>query len=102
MLFAVTGVFYAIFKFWHIRRNNFGEQGPELLCVLMLIAGWPGIVVLGPLGFMVAVLFSVGALLFFKKEQISLFPAFLIATPVALIGSKAILDFLHLYTILRI
>jgi hypothetical protein len=102
MLFAVTGAFYAAIKFWHNKRNNFGEQGPELLCVLMLISGWPGIVVWGPLGFAVAILFSIGALLFFKKTQTSLLPAFLFATPIALIASKPILDFLHLYTLLKI
>ncbi len=102
MLFAVTGAFYTAIKFWHNKRNNFGEQGPELLCVLMLIAGWPGIIVLGPLGFAVAILFSVGALVFLKKTQTSLLPAFLLVTPIALIASKPILDFLHLYSLLKV
>ncbi|HAT68619.1 MAG: hypothetical protein A2481_00225 [Candidatus Yonathbacteria bacterium RIFOXYC2_FULL_47_9] len=102
ILFVVTGIFYAIFKFWHARRNNFGIEGPELLCVLMLIAGWPGVVVLGPLGFAVAILFSVSALVLLKKTQTSLLPAFLVVTPIALIAAKPILDFLHLYALLKI
>lgn len=102
ILFVVTGIFYTIFKFWHHRRNNFGAEGPELLCVLMLIAGWPGIIVLGPLGFAVAILFSVGALVFFKKTQTSLLPAFFVVTPIALIAAKPLLDFLHLYALLKI
>lgn len=102
MLFVVTGIFYAIFKFLYVRRNNDEEQLPELLCVLMLIVGWPGIVVFIPLGFIIAILFSLSALIFFKKNQISLAPAFLFATPIVLIGAKTILAFLHLYPLLKI
>ena len=68
----------------------------------MLIAGWPGVVVLGPLGFAVAILFSVSALVLLKKTQTSLLPAFLVVTPIALIAAKPILDFLHLYALLKI
>lgn len=102
MLFTVAGGFYAVLKFWHTRRNNFGEQGPELLCALMLIAGWPGVIVLVPLGFFIAVLFSVGSLVFLKKNEVSLHPAFLVALPVALVGGGAILNILHIYSVLKI
>lgn len=102
VLFFITGIFYAILKFGNLRRKSFGSDGPELLCVLLLIVGWPGIVVLIPLGFLIAIFFSIMALLFFKKKQVSLLPAFLIATPLVLIGGKMILEILHLYALLSL
>lgn len=102
VLFLVAGFLYTILKFWNTRQKSFEGDGPELLFILMLIVGWPGVILFVPLAFLVAILFSVVALLFFKKDQISLVPAFLVATPVSLIFGKAILESLNLYTLLAL
>lgn len=102
VLFTVAGIFYVIFKILHLRQNNNEVQLPELLCVLLLIVGWPGIAVLVPLGFVVAIIFSIGALIFFRKNQTTLAPAFIVATPITLLGSTTILTLLHLYPLLKI
>ncbi|MBI3634160.1 MAG: hypothetical protein HY228_00900 [Candidatus Yonathbacteria bacterium] len=102
VLFTVTGFFYAILKFWYSRQNNFRADDPEIFCILMLISGWPGIVALVPLGFVIAILSSLGALIFFKRNQAPLAPAFLVVTPIALIFAKPILDLLHLYSLLKL
>ena len=102
VLFLVTGFFYAIFKFWDLRKNSFQTKEPELLCVLMLISGWPGVVVLVPLGFVFAIIYSAGSLVFFKKDQTSLLPAFLFATPIALMGGETILGLFNLYPLLKL
>lgn len=102
MLFIVTGIFYFIFKLWCKYRRNFRASDPEILCVLMLIVGWPGVSVFIPFGFAVAIFFSAGMLIFFKKNQISLAPAFLFTTPIMLVGARPILGLLHLYALLNI
>ena len=50
----------------------------------------------------VAILFSLGALIFFKRNQMSLAPAFLVATPITLVGAKSILILLDLYRLLKL
>ncbi len=102
VLFLVSGLFYAIIKFWNLRRKSFEAEGPEFLLLLMLIVGWPRVLVLIPLGFLTAILFSITNLMFFKKDKVSLLPAFLVATPIVLIGGNVILDLLHLYVLLNI
>jgi len=101
-LFVVAGVLYGVLKLWNSYKKNFEAEDLEIFLILMLIAGWPGIMVLVPLGFVAAVLFLVGSTVFFKQNKISLIPVFLFTTPVVLIGGKAILDFLSLYSVLKI
>lgn len=55
-LFMVSLLFYFLFKVWNKYRNIFAPHGPELLLALMLISGWPGILVLIPLGLVLSVL----------------------------------------------
>lgn len=102
ILFAVTGIFYCIFRLWYHRRGDVRSNDPEVLCALLLMVGWPGIFAFIPLGFVVAIFFSVGMLIFIKKNRISLIPAFFVAAPIALIGSKTILTLLHIYFLLKI
>ena len=49
--FALAGFFYAIFKIWSFYRGGFSTYGPEILLVLMLIVGYPSLLVLVLLGF---------------------------------------------------
>ncbi len=102
ILFVVTGFFYAVLKFLFFSQKNYGTNDPEILCILMLVVGWPGIAVLIPLGFVLAIFFSIIALVFLKENQTSLTPAFLVATPITIIGAKTILNLLHLYPLLKI
>lgn len=102
ILFLITGIFYAIFKFLSLRKNTFKAEEPEFLCLLMLVSGWPGVIVLLPLGFALAIIYSVGSIVFFKEEQTSPLPAFLFATFIALVGGKVILSLLHLYPLLKL
>ncbi len=54
ILFALSGFFYSILKIWSFYRGGFLPHGPEILLVLMLISGYPGILVLVPFSFAVA------------------------------------------------
>ena len=49
--FALAGFFYVIFKIWSFYRGGFSIHGPEMLLVLMLIVGYPSLLVLVLLGF---------------------------------------------------
>lgn len=53
--FLVSFALYFIFKIWKKYRGNFIQEGPTLLLILMIICGWPGIVLFIPLGFVLAV-----------------------------------------------
>ncbi len=56
--FAVSGLLYAFFRFWKSRRGGFIEQGPELLLGVMLVSGWPGVLICVSAGFIVSVAVS--------------------------------------------
>lgn len=81
---------------------NFREGDIMLIVLAMLISGWPGIIVLLPIGLILAILLSIGARVFYGIERILLPPAFLLAAPIALIYSLPILTALNLYPLLKL
>lgn len=102
-LLVVAGLFFA---FLVIRARyypiNFREGDIAMIVLALLIAGWPGAVVLLPIGLLVAVIFSLGARFFYGIERVPLPPAFLAAAPVALLFAIPILTFFHLYPLLKL
>ena len=109
ILFLISGGLYYIFKIWESRRGNFIEQGPEILLALMLISGYPGVLVLIPLGFVFAFLLY-GFSYFKGKKVVIIEPVFILATFFALIytytnviqslSGALYLNALHLFVIL--
>ncbi len=91
--FLISGALYYLFKLWESHYGNFTENGPELLLVLMLISGWPSILILIPLGFIFSILLSAVSYAMGKKV-IKIEPAFIIATFITLIFGRIILGFL--------
>lgn len=95
LLFGVAGLFYAVFKLWNNYRKSLGEHGPELILILLLIAGWPGVFILIPLGLSIAAL-SFGVLYGTAGRRVHIEPSFLIATPLALLFARPLLDYFHI------
>jgi hypothetical protein len=101
ILFLISGGLYLIFKIWKFYRGNFKDQGPELLLVLMLISGFPGILVLVPLGFILSIFLFVVlyAKTVVKRNSsvaitLNIEPSFIIATFLTLLFSRIILHML--------
>ena len=92
ILFIVSLVFYFFIRFWKSYRGNFSENSSELFLVLMLISGWPGIVIFIPLGFIVSIIISI-VYYFFDKRTFKIEPVFIFVSLFALIFSKIILGF---------
>ena len=102
-LFIVTGLFYFfLIARARYRALNFREGDIMLIVLAMLISGWPGVIVLLPIGLASAVLLSLGARIFYGIERIPLPPAFLFAAPFALIFAQQILTTLSLYNLLKL
>lgn len=102
-LFTVTGLLVLFLK---IRAQyqpiNFAENDISAIALAVLISGWPGVIVLVPLGFLCAVVISLGARIFYGIERIYLPPAFLVAAPIALTWGVPILEFFDLYTLFKL
>jgi hypothetical protein len=92
ILFFISIFLYFILKFWNKYRGGFSPDGPLLILILMLIAGWPGILVLIPLSFIFSIFYIIFNLLK-GRNSTNIEPAFIIATPIALILGKFILGF---------
>lgn len=92
--FLISGAFYLLFKFWNFYRGGFLEQGPELLLALMLVSGFPDVMVLVPLGFIFTILLF--TFYYFKKGHkiVDIEPAFIFATLFALLFTNIILAYL--------
>ena len=102
-LFIVTGLFYLfLVARARYRSFNFREGDIMLIVVAMLVSGWPGVMVLLPIGFVCAVLLSIVARILYGIERIPLPPAFLFAAPLALIFAVQILTTFHIATILKL
>lgn len=103
-LFFITGLFALFFKIYsQYRHLNLKEGDIAIIALLFLIAGWPGVIVLVPLGFILAIFLAVFALLKpAPNNQIDLPRAFLFATPFALIFATPIFTALHLYSLLKL
>lgn len=81
---------------------NFREGDIMLIALAMLISGWPGVIVLLPIGLASAILLSIGARVIYRIERILLPPAFLFSAPIALIYAVPILTVLNLYPLLKL
>lgn len=84
------------------RPINFQEGDIAALTLAVLVSGWPGVIVLIPLGFIVAIAISIGSKILYGSERTYLPPAFLIAAPVAFLFGVQILKALNLYTLLKL
>lgn len=102
-LLIIVGLFL-LFLIVRSRTNpiNFKEGDIMLIVLAMLISGWPGVVVLLPIGFICAVLLSIGARIAYGIERVTLPPAFLLASPIALLLAIPILTALNLYPLLKL
>lgn len=102
-LLVVTGLFYVfLVTRARYRAHNFREGDIMLILLAMLISGWPGIIVLLPMGFVFAVILSIISRIFYGIERIPLAPAFLFSAPIALIYAIPILTTLNLYPLLKL
>mgnify|MGYP001571549747 FL=1 len=102
-LLVVTGLFYLVLVARaRYRSFNFREGDIMLIVLAMLISGWPGVIVLLPIGLISAILLSLGARVLYGIERIPLPPAFLLAAPLALLFAIPILTALHLYPLLKL
>lgn len=81
---------------------NFREGDISMIILAMLISGWPGVIVLLPIGLVTAVLLSIIARVVYGVERTPLPPAFLIAAPFALLLAPQILATIHLYNLLKL
>lgn len=96
--FLVSGVLYLIFKVWNRYRGSFLEEGPLLLLILMLISGFPGVLVSISLGFILAILLFGFHYLksYIKKVPISnvvIEPVFFLSVLLSLLFTNIILSY---------
>lgn len=102
-LFVMTGMLVAFLKIRaRYRPINFAENDISAIALAVLIAGWPGVIALIPLGFLCAIFISLGARILYGIERIYLPPAFLIVAPIALTWGASILEFFNLYALLKL
>lgn len=88
--FVLSFSLFAVFKTWQSYRGGFADGGPILLLILMIILGFPKILVFIPLGFLFAILLLIYT--HFKKDtNIKIESAFIIACFIALFFSNIIL-----------
>jgi hypothetical protein len=88
--FLTSGLIFLIFKTWKHYRGGFQEGGPLFLLILMLISGFPGILVNVSLGFIFAViLFFVNYLK--KRTVLNIEPVFIFSTLISLLFTNIIL-----------
>jgi hypothetical protein len=92
-LFLVSGALYSLFRVWNFYRGGFLEQGPELLLILMLISGMPGLFVSIFLGFIFSI-FLFGFSYFKGNKIVNIEPAFIFATLFALLFTNIIFKFI--------
>ncbi len=93
-LFIVSILFYFLSKIWWSYRGGFSKDGPLLILILMLISGWPGVLVFIPLSLIFSIIYLVFSY-FRGKKEVKIEPAFILASLVALIFNNVILDFLQ-------
>lgn len=97
ILFIISALLYFILKLWSFYRGGFLPNGPEIILALLLISGYQGILVLIPLGFIMAVIWFIITIIKNRSldmQPMYIEPAFLIATPTVLFFSKATLSYL--------
>lgn len=91
--FVVSGALYFIFKIWNYYKGSFSENGPELLLTLMLISGFPGILVTIFLGFVFSVIVF---LIYFMKgiREVKIEKYFIFSTLISLLFTNIILSYM--------
>lgn len=97
MLFVISGLLYSVLKLWSNYKGGFLPNGPEIILAMFLISGYPGILVLIPLGFILAIVWFIFTMIKNRnlgQQPMYIEPAFLIATPAVLFFSKTILSYL--------
>ncbi|MBI5077801.1 MAG: hypothetical protein HZB11_00300 [Candidatus Yonathbacteria bacterium] len=97
ILFIVSLLFYSILKLWSFYKGGFLPNGLEMILALLLVVGYPGVLILIPLGFILAIIWF-GVIYFKNRTTVQppmyIEPAFLIATPIALFFAKTFLNYL--------
>jgi hypothetical protein len=91
--FIISGVLYLIFKAWDFYRGGFLDQGPELLLALMLVPGWPEILIFIPLGFFLSILVSCFSH-FRGNKVVNIELSFIFAALLTLLFARIILSYL--------
>jgi len=94
VLFLFSISLYFLFKIWRFYRGGFLAEGPELLLILMLISGWPGVLVSVSLGFILSII-SLGFFYFKGKRVVNIEPIFIFATFFSLLFARSILNVLQ-------
>ena len=103
ILLCLAGLFALLLKLRaRYRPINFAESDISAIVLAVLVSGWPGVIVLIPLGFLCAILISIGMRVFRGVERIYLPPAFLLVAPIAITWGIPILNYFHLYSLLKI
>lgn len=110
-LFVVTGFFTLFFKLYcRYYPDNFKEADISIIAISFLIAGWPGVIVLVPLSFIIAIIITslnlipkinhldIGHSNGEKIDRVSLSTIFFYTAPFALLFVIPIFTFFHLYT----
>lgn len=103
VLFFVTGLFVLFFKIYsQYRHLNLKEGDIAIIALSFLIAGWPGVIILVPLGFIFAIFFAMFTLLKSTlNNRVDLPRVFLFVAGVAFIFGPSILNFFHRYSFLK-
>ncbi len=68
LLFIISVALYFLLKLWGKYRGGFTEDGPLLILILMLISGWPGVLLFVPLGFIFSILYLLFSYILGKKN----------------------------------
>lgn len=98
--FFLSGLLYTLFKVWKYYRGGFLEKGPELLLILMLIPGFPKILIFITTGFIFLIFYFIFSYIFKHKKVLIIEPAFIFAIFLTLIFGNIVLGYLYQYSIL--
>ena len=88
--FLISGLLFLIFKIWKHYRGGFQDGGPILLFILMLISGFPGVLINVAIGFGFAILLFI-VNYFKKKTVLNIEPVFIFSTLISLLFTNNIL-----------
>ena len=101
--FVTVLVIAGLLKLWaYYKPTDFKNGDIVVIALTFLIVGYPGIVILLPLGFLILILLQIVTKFFFKDKIVYLPMAFLLAVPVVLFFSAEILKFFNLYVLLQL
>lgn len=89
--FVVAVVLYFIFKVWKLYKGGFQEKGPLFILILMLISGFPGVLVTVALGLVFSIIFLVVSY-YRGNRKINIEPIFILTTLISLFFTNIILS----------